>query len=296
MVPFEAFVAVDWSGAKGPSQRGIAVAFAESGDAAPTLVAPSGGWSRTRIVDWLMKHAEHETRALIGMDLSPAFPFADSGGYFPGLDSGPEDAKSLWAFVEEMCANEPHLGANSFFDREELARHFRLQRGKGVTYTGDAFEPGAGRLRRVERRWKDNPNGGQPSSCFNLVGAAQVGKSSLTGMRVLHRVNAAIPVWPYDPIPEKGPLIVEIYTTVAARAAQVARGKSKVRNQPDLDEALRHLGSRPAAPLKRYDDHPTDAIVSAAWLRAVAGDAELWAPEGMTADVARTEGWTFGIR
>ena len=33
--------------------------------------------------------------------------------------------------------------------------------------------------------------GCKPYSNFNLVGAAQVGKSSLSGMRMLHRLGAA---------------------------------------------------------------------------------------------------------
>jgi len=39
--------------------------------------------------------------------------------------------------------------------------------------------------------------------------------------------------------------------------------------------------------------------MTAAGLRALAnegaGEAGLWRPEGMTPEIARTEGWTFGI-
>ncbi len=41
-------------------------------------------------------------------------------------------------------------------------------------------------------------------------------------------------------------------------------------------------------------DPPTDAILSAAWLRVQAGNAALWSPDGLD-DVATTEGWTFGV-
>jgi hypothetical protein len=54
------------------------------------------------------------------------------------------------------------------------------------------------------------------------------------------------------------------------------------------------LGSRPHAPLARYNDHATDALLSAAWLRAVAENPTLWQPKGLTDEIARTEGWTFG--
>jgi hypothetical protein len=134
-----------------------------------------------------------------------------------------------------------------------------------------------------------------PTSCFNLVGAAQVGKSSLTGMRVLHRLAGRVPIWPFDPLPSHGPVIVEIYTTIAARAAGIRKGLSKMRDAASLDAALAKLGSEPHQPLARYDDHATDAILTAAWLRANADRPELWTPATMTAHIAQTEGWTFGV-
>ena len=143
--------------------------------------------------------------------------------------------------------------------------------------------------------FRSRGNGVSPVSCFNLVGAAQVGKSSLTGMRVLHRLAGRVPVWPFDPVPERGPLIVEIYTSIAARAAGVRPGRSKLRDGESLDAALTRLGSQPHAPLARYDDHSTDAILTAAWLRTVAHDPALWNPPGLDA-VRHTEGWTFGAR
>lgn len=114
-------------------------------------------------------------------------------------------------------------------------------------------------------------------------------------MRILHRLRGKIPVWPFDPVPQKGPLIVEIYTSIAARAAGVSKGKSKIRDGAALDIALSAIGSRPHTPLARYTDHATDAIMTAAWLRANAARPELWHPPLMTPEIARTEGWTFGV-
>jgi hypothetical protein len=42
------------------------------------------------------------------------------------------------------------------------------------------------------------------------------------------------------------------------------------------------------------DDHTTDALLTAAWLRRVAHQPHRWNPPMLTNDVARTEGWTFG--
>ena len=36
---------------------------------------------------------------------------------------------------------------------------------------------------------------------------------------VLHRLRGRIGLWPFDPVPEDGPLFVEIYTALAAREA-----------------------------------------------------------------------------
>ena len=134
-----------------------------------------------------------------------------------------------------------------------------------------------------------------PYSCFNLVGAAQVGKSSLTGMRALHQLRGMVPVWPFDPVPGEGPLIVEIYTSLAARAALLPKGRSKMRDGAALDSALAALGGDPHSPLPRYSDHATDAILTTAWLRKVADDARLWSPPGLSVQIAATEGWTFGV-
>lgn len=252
------------------------------------LVQPAGGWSRQAILDWMLTLADAGTRALIGLDLSPAFPFADRGSYFPGWSESPPDAKSLWELIDARSADDPHLGAASFIAHPEVRRHFRQR-----FDCGDLFPAGRGRFRIVEHGQEAMRL--SPYSCFNLVGASQVGKSSLTGMRVLHRLAGRIPVWPYDPLPQAGPVIVEIYTALAARQAGMRKGISKIRDATTLDTMLAPFGSEPHAALVRYDDHATDAILSAAWLRAVAGRPELWRPTGLTPELARTEGWTFGV-
>jgi hypothetical protein len=75
----------------------------------------------------------------------------------------------------------------------------------------------------------------------------------------------------------------------------VRAGLSKLRDAAALDAALAALGSEAHAPMERYDDHATDAIVAAAWMRRAAERARLWRPDGMSDLIARTEGWTFGV-
>lgn len=284
---FSAFAAIDWSGQAVPRPAGLAVALAEAGDASPMLIHPAGGWSRAEIAAWIADFASQGTRILIGLDLSPAFPFVDCGSYFPGWADAPTDGPALWAFVDAIAQGDAHLAAASFIAHPEARRHFRQQGD-----CGDLFGTGRGRLRQTEHAQR--ALGLSPYSCFNLVGAAQVGKSSLTGMRVLHQLRGVVPVWPFDPLPEDGPVIVEIYTSLAARAAGIRAGRSKMRDGQALDSALAALGSAPHSPLARYHDHATDALLSAAWLRRVAADPQLWQPSGLSDEIARTEGWTFG--
>ncbi|MBL4792270.1 MAG: MarP family serine protease, partial [Citromicrobium sp.] len=108
--------------------------------------------------------------------------------------------------------------------------------------------------------------GCRPVSNFNLVGAAQVGKSSLTGMRLLHRLDGALPVWPVDPLPRAGSVLVEIYTALASLEALPAHRGRKIRDFGLLDEALRAIGSDPTGTTGAVDDHSSDALLTAAWL------------------------------
>lgn len=283
--PFTDFIAIDWSGQAVERPKGLAVAHARSGEPAPVLI--DRPWSRGDILAFLEELAASGTRALIGLDLSLAFPFVDAGAYFPGWDESPADGPGLWALVDRLSEGDPHFAATSFVQHVEARRHFR-QMGD----CGDLFPGGRGRFRVCEAGQEAMAL--SPYSCFNLVGASQVGKSSLTGMRVLHRLRGRIAVWPFDPMPEQGPVLVEIYTSLAARLAGMRKGISKIRDAATLDAMLAAFGSAPHAPLSRYDDHATDAILSAAWLRVAAGQSSLWRPAAMTPHLAMTEGWTFG--
>lgn len=284
---FGQFVAIDWSGARGPRQKGIAVAICAGGSDAPKLVRPGHCWSRSEVLDWLL--GELPADSLVGFDLSPGLPFHKAGAYFPGWSRSPASARELWRLVDDLGDDGDHLAATGFLAHPEVRRHFRHGQGE----CGDLFAGGAGRMRLTEERQRAHRL--NPSSCFNLVGAAQVGKSSLTGMRVLHRLGAALPVWPFDKVPPTGSVIVEIYTSLAAREGGIPPGRSKMTGQRNLDDALERLGVGRHQPLPAYTDHATDAILTSAWLRKHAADADLWSPPGLEA-VARTEGWTFGVR
>jgi hypothetical protein len=289
---FSHFLAVDWSGAKGVRQKGIALAVALAEGGPPVLLpAPDPkGWARTDVLACLR---DLPGATLVGLDLGIGLPFADAGAYFPGWDASPEEARGLWALIDHLCADDRNLEAGSFVTHPEASRYFR----HGAGATGDRFLlPGAatreGRFRVAETAQR--AAGVRPVSNFNLVGAAQVGKSSLTGMRMLHRLGRRVPVWPVDPLPPEGSVVTEIYTSVAARLGGVTGAATKLRSYAALNDALDALGSPPVPGEGAIDDHSSDALLTAAWLRHVHGTRDLWHPTGLTPDIARTEGWTFG--
>lgn len=283
---FRHFVGIDWSGAVGERQKGIRVARCNRGDAAPVLLRPGHVWSRMEVLDWLTRELPADT--LVGLDLGAALPFFDCGAYFPGWARSPPDARSLWALIDRICADDPHLSATSFVDHQDVARHLRRHGGR----TGDLFPPGRGRWRIAEHA--QAALGLSPVSNLNLVGAAQVGKSSLTGMRMLHRLSGVLPIWPFDADPGRGSLVLEIYTTLAARETGVRAGRSKLRDTAGLNDALAALNSAPVPDSGAIDDHSSDALLTAAWLRIAASRAALWHPAALSPAVARIEGWTFG--
>lgn len=292
MSRFTHFLAIDWSGARGERHKGIALALADAGGGPPVLVDPGRGWRREDVLALLRHDLPGDT--LVGMDLGIALPHADAGAFFPGWPASPPDARALWALVDEICATDPHLECGSFVSHPELSRYFRHSR----DHVGERFHlPGAptreGRFRRAEAAQR--AQGLRPVSNFNLVGAAQVGKSSLTGMRLLHRLEGRVPVWPVDPLPQSGPVIVEMYTSIAALGAGARKGASKLRSHEALNDALARLGAPPVSGSGPIDDHSSDALITAAWLRHVARDPLQWNPAGLTREIAGTEGWTFGV-
>ena len=279
---FAAFVAIDWSGAKGKRHKGIAVAEAV-GDAPPRLIRPGHVWSRTEVLHWLVRRAAGAP-TLFGFDFSFAPPLLERGAYLPGEPGIPGVAREFWAYVDSRC-DDQDLGAASFLETAHR-KHFYF----GIA---DGVKADYVRFRECDRIL--NAQGGRKSaSAYDAIGAAQVAKASFSGMRLLHRLDGKVAIWPMDPIPENGSAVVEIYTRIYLRRAGMAGAKLRSRKQ--LDAALAGLGSKAARLRFEPNDHQTDALVTAAGMRALANqEARALAPPGLTPRIAATEGWTFGI-
>jgi len=282
MRQFASYVAIDWSGAKGKRHKGIAIAEAR-GEAAPRLIRPGHAWSREEVLDWLLARAAREP-TLFGFDFSFAPPIVERGEYLPGESDVPRTAREFWAYVDSRCEDED-LGAASFLEQVHR-KHFYF----GIA---DGVKADFVRFRQCDARL--NAQGGRKTaSAYDAIGAAQVAKASFSGMRFLHRLDGKVAIWPMDPLPAHGSAVGEIYTRIYLRRAGLSG--VKLRTRADLNRALKGLGSPTARLRFEPNDHQTDALVTAAGMRLVATtEPRAFDPEGLTPEIARSEGWTFGV-
>jgi hypothetical protein len=278
---FARTAAIDWSGAKGRRHKGIAIAEAR-GDEAPRLVRPGHVWSRTEVADWLVREAAKQP-TLFGFDFSFAPPIIERGEYLPGEKDVPREARDLWAYVDALSADED-LGAASFLEQAHR-RHFYFGAADGVKAEFMHF-------RQCDQRL--NASGGRKTaSAYDAIGAAQVAKASFSGMRLLHRIDGKVAIWPIDALHHRQSAVVEIYTRIYIRNAGLPGGK--IRTREELNRALAPLGSPPWRGRGPLDDHKTDALITAAGMRAHLAHPRAFTPPGLTPQIARSEGWTFGI-
>jgi hypothetical protein len=279
---FERFIAVDWSGAKGPGYRGIAVAVCEA-EGPPRLVAPPQAryWARDAAVSWLHQRAADGLPTLAACDF--AFSIAEAA---VETLTGVRDAAALWSLVEATCAAEEDCGAHGFVAHPPYAPLFWTQ--------GKRPETWQAHTRATEEACRA-AGLGNPETPLKLIGAKQVGRSALTGMRALHRwqTDEAMAIWPFHERPA-ALTVVELYPRLFIRAG--GGGNAKLRDGASLNACLARLGSPPVEAVAGLDDHATDALVSAAGLRHAARSwRDLWTPAGLSATAAQAEGWIFGV-
>ena len=287
-VKFRLFIGVDFSGARGPALPGLQVAVCRPGRGAPRLVERPGGghWTRPAFADWLVGRLRAEAPVLCGLDFAFALPY--EGGYLPGSGLRAGTARALWRLVDRACAGADGFYAGAFAAR--FGAWFLTSDHRGRRY--------ARRMRRTDAGCRE-AGLGRPETPFKLVGPNQVGKAALAGMRLLHTIAAAhrdVTVWPFDRSRDGASRLVDIYPHAFAAGAGSA---GKVRDTAILNAVLKHYGSRPVA-ARSLDGaasltDKTDALLSAAALRALGHDPSMWRPGGLTTEARRREGWIFGV-
>ncbi len=267
---FDRYIGIDWSGAAQPGYAGVAVASCAAGRAAPALVSPPGKtWTRAAVLEWLQRELARPQRLLVGFD----FAFA-----LPG-DGRP--APALWAEIDTRCAADGDLLGS------------RYSAGDSRFWTAGPQPPGWNAQPRATESACRDAGLGNPQTPFQLIGAKQVGKGALAGMRLLHRLEAddheRVAIWPFDTAAgrDRRSVVCEIYPRLFIR--QAGLGNAKLRSREDLNHALNGLASIGLA-RGSFDDHQCDALVTAAGLRHAAADPALWA-----AGDRQPEGWIFGV-
>ncbi len=278
---FDEFWAIDWSGAKAGTYRGIAIARALAGRRAPRIVSPGLGaawWTRAAALGHLRQQLAGRRRILVGFD----FPFGLPAP-FP-LGAAPFDA--TWRSVERECKGDRDFYAGSFAVRRPAA--FLQPRAE----RSPAWFPW---IRDTDRACARALHV-TPETPFKLIGPKQAGMAGLAGMRVLlalkHFLGDALAVWPFEPVADRRVVVVEIFPTVFRHAAGF--GTAKLRSGKELDRALAVFGSEPAR-LATPSDDETDAMVSAAALRRLArlGGSVVFKRKRRPRNDG--EGWIFGV-
>jgi hypothetical protein len=277
---FDSFIAIDWSGANG-RYAGIAIARCEPGEGAPRLVAPDEArWTRTAVATWLERELRSGAQLLIGFDLAFGMPY-EAGGYAAAPRA--RDIFALWDAIEAASACAGDFSCTPLLADPAFAPLYWARGTRPASWTL--------RQRRSEIACAD-ATGTRPECVFKLIGAKQVGKASLTGIRVLRHVRARqrerVAVWPFEPVDAKSAL-VEIYPTLFRKRA--GHGLAKLRTRAELNRALRALGSQPLRGRTALTDHDTDALISAVGMRAIAsGELPV-----IDSPQIRREGWIFGV-
>lgn len=281
---FDAFWAIDWSGARS-GYRGIAVARLRRGHGMVELLAPPRGgyWTRTAVAERLLAEIRAGRRLLVGFDFAFSLPMTTRKRL--GIAAGTGMA-ALWDRVEALCIGEPDFYAGGFVDAAPSGLFWmRGQRPAGWD----------GGLRLVDRRARVDP-GVTPESALKLIGAKQVGRAALAGMRVLaalrRELGARIAIWPTMRVEPGASVLVEIFPTLFRHRAL---GRlAKIRDATTLDDALAAFAARaPILPLTALSDDATDALVSVAGMRHYARRADALDPPADP--TALDEGWIFGV-
>jgi hypothetical protein len=286
---FDTFVAMDWSGATG-RYNGIAVAICKTGRSAPRLVDPRGSrfWTRDAIAAWLENQLDRGGRYLIGFDFAFGFPFETKLGYLGGRAPGVDRIFALWSLIESESCDDPDFGCARFINKPEYKDLFW----KSGTRPANWIE----RKRRTEYACAQK-TGTRPDTLYKLLHSKQVGKASITGMRVLHQVRSRhadrVAIWPFETVRHSA--FVEIYPTMFRK---IASGSiAKLKSGAELNEALANIGSRSFANGSRQplSDHETDAVISAAGLRWMARNPAVWTHRELRSRTVKREGWIFGV-
>lgn len=243
------------------------------------------------IVEHIKSQLKNKRRTLIGIDCN--FGFADDfGKQIVGEEYTGHD---MWATIDKTNTEITNFFAGGFWTHSEYESYF---------WTDGTMPDGFQMPRRLTEQACIESGHGVPESPFKLIGAKQVGKGGMAGMRVAHYLKQThgddVAIWPFDTMAvcnAASVVITEIYPRTFIRRGGL--GNTKLRNLSDVNTILSYLNSKPIQS-QIVTDHQTDALVSAAGLRFLCGDEEhvpfaMSIPPPEAAKLCTREGWIFGV-
>ena len=125
-----AFVAIDWSGAKGRRHKGIAIAEARGDERRRAWSGPAMSGRARKCSTGCSKRAAQEP-TLFGFDFSFAPPFVERGEYLPGEPGVPDDGARILGLCR--CASATtRTSAPRASSRQAHRRHFYFGIADGV--------------------------------------------------------------------------------------------------------------------------------------------------------------------
>lgn len=292
---YNTFIAVDWSGARSGNTKGIAVAVATMADNNVVLVSPPEKkyWRRIDVYNFIQQQAI-SGNALIGIDCAFSLPFERSSKYF--LDDTPH-VFDLWCKVDDECLSFSQFDnadfyAEAFWRGENYGADFWV-RGKRPQNFMEGEEP----HRETEIAAKQQGLGA-PESPYKLIGARQVGKGGLAGMRMMYRLQNEqkdqMGFWPFQALGLHPIVMMEIFPRLFLK--KTGFGSRKIREVSALNDALDYYGCIYHSDGGKISDHESDAVVSAAGMKDIyLNKAELFSRDCLSKRAKSYEGWILGV-
>ncbi len=288
MSRFEHFVAIDWSGAVGPRQPGIAVAICGEEDrrAAARLARRRGPVEAGRPRLAARRPSDRQPRRLRHRRV---LCFRRRASFLPAL--GPQPARCPRA----LGAGRGYLRGRSASCRDKLQSSIRQRAPISGIAAKKACILAAVAGASASPKWRRESKASTPTaiSIWSVQPRSANRLPRESGSCIA--LQDHFPIWPFDADPGSGSLIVEIYTSLAAREAGSAgpdQGLDRC-GVGHLPGPLRLRTARTPGAIQRSPDRrPADVCLASP--RAM-GCPQLWAPRERRPEIARTEGWTFGV-
>ena len=201
----------------------------------------------------------------------------------------PKTAATLWDLVEKYTGPGNNFYGADFYKRQDLEfhRYYLSPFGKGDRY-------------RFRQRLTEIACSAitAPHPVLKCIGAANVGTGSLAGMRILRYLSAemseSLSIWPFQQ-PTKNSGIVEVFPRLYFKLANT--DPSLWQNRENINQTLAFYKSEKLSDhieINREDE--ADALVSAAALRFLSSDEELWSAPKISEAAIKAEGWIFGVK